>query len=451
MADHLSALDATFIELEDADPASHMHVGAIIEFEGPAPGLGEMRELLERRMGALPRFHQRLSPGKPGRLAWPRWVDDPDYDLAQHTRHAALPGPGERAQLEAWAGEFWSHRLDRDRPLWEMALVTGLERGRWALATKTHHCLVDGRSTADLGPVLLDVTPEPAEGPIVTPPPPLGEGALASLEHLVEGAVGAAVHPREALRRARALAEVLVRDELIGAAGSSLNGAIGAHRRYAVVDCRLAELKAIKRVLGGTVNDAVLAVCTAGLRELLLARGEEPPARGLRAMVPVDVRADAEHLALGNRVSSLFVELPVAIDDPLERYARVRANALARKREHQAEGSRALVEVAGLAPPILHSQLARSLFGRRLFNLTITNIPGPQLPLYMLGRRMLAAYPLVPIFTDHSVGIAISSYDGRVAFGINADARVRDLDVLSEALDREIEHLLDAAGAPAGA
>jgi diacylglycerol O-acyltransferase / wax synthase len=445
MADHLSALDATFLELEDADPASHMHVGAILEFDGPPPALEEVRDSLRTRLAVLPRFHQRLSTPTVGTVTWPTWQDDPGFDVARHTRASALPPPGGQAELEAWAGHFWSERLDRDRPLWEMALVTGLAGDRWALATKTHHCLVDGRSTADLGPVLLDLERQPRPRPPVAAPAPLGESALAPLERLAEGVRHALGHPRDTVRRTWAMADLLVRDELRAAPASTLNATIGPRRRYAAVDARLSDLKAIKHALGGTVNDVALAICTTGLRALLAGRGEEPP-EGLRAMVPVDVRADHEHLALGNRVASLFVELPVAEPDPFERYLALVADTRARKGAGQAEGSRALVDVAALAPPILHAQIARSLFGRRLFNLTITNIPGPQVPLYGFGRRMRRALPLVPIFTDHAVGIAIASFDGGVVLGINADDHVDDLDALSAGMRDGLQELLEIAG-----
>jgi WS/DGAT/MGAT family acyltransferase len=244
------------------------------------------------------------------------------------------------------------------------------------------------------------------------------------------------------LRRSRAMAEVLVRDELIAAPSSSLNGPIGSKRRLAVASVPLDELKAIKRELGGTVNDVVLAAAAGGLRELLIARGEDLPSEGLRAMVPVNLRTAGERLALGNRITSLFVRLPVDEPDPRQRYGRQMEEAETLKSGTQATGTTAIIDLTGAAPPVIHSLLARSLYATRLFNLTITNVPGPQQPLYAFGSRMLAVWPLVPLAAEHAVGLAIFSYDGQVFFCVNADYdTVRDLDLLIAGIEDSVAEL----------
>jgi len=239
-----------------------------------------------------------------------------------------------------------------------------------------------------------------------------------------EAAIGALRHPRraaEALDAARALLELLLRDELVAAPSTSLNVPLSEHRRLAVAEISLEEIKAIKRALGGTVNDVILALVTAGLRDLLLERGETPPAAGLRAMVPVNIRAAAEQLELGNRITSLFAHLPVSVAEPRVRYRRVRAETMRLKASHQAAGSRLLVDVAGLAPPALHSVVAQSLFATRLFNVTVTNVPGSESTLYAFGAPLRRIVPLVPLAAEHAVGIAALSYDGTVFFCVHAD------------------------------
>ncbi|HET8949872.1 MAG TPA: wax ester/triacylglycerol synthase family O-acyltransferase, partial [Solirubrobacteraceae bacterium] len=404
-------------------------------------------------------FGARLSAPRTGGLAWPRWVPDDRFDIAGHVRAAVLPAPGGEAELLEWLADFWSHRLDRSRPLWELALIDGLAGGRWALATKTHHCLVDGMSGVDVTNLLLDAEPEPPPGPdprdaAVAPgfDPPhrsavaAAAGAATALPvSIARAGADLVTHPRvagELVRRTRAVAELVVRDELVGAPHTSLNVPIGGSRRFAVARADLDGLKAIKRELGGTLNDVVLAVATGALRSFLQARGEPLPPRGLRAMVPVSVRSEGEAGALGNRVSSLFVNLPVALADPAERYARVAAEAEALKAGSQAAGSATVVQASGLVPPALHALAVRTTLSPRLFNLTITNVPGPPRTLYAFGAPMREVLPLVPVFAHHAVGIAVVSYAGGVYFGLNADAAsVHDLDVLSEAIESSIAEL----------
>ena len=436
---------------------AHMHIGATLVFHPPtggrAPSVEELRAMTEQRLPALPLYRCRLSEPKPGLLHWPHWVEDDNFDLAYHVKEAELPAPGRREQLYAWAAGYWSERLDRTRPLWEMTLLTGLEGGSWAICTKTHHCMVDGVGSVDAAYLLLDTEPD---AHVTLPPEPLDhDGENESLlfrlptvfAHGARSGIDAALHPSkliDVLGRSRAMAELVARDELIAAPRTSLNDPIGVHRRFDALRIPLADVKLIKQRLGGTVNDVVLAAATAGLRELLVERGEEPPGDGLRAMVPVNIRTDGD--SLGNRITSLFVHLPVAEPNPLQRYVHTVDSAEALKAGAQARGGETLVQLAGLAPPVLHSFLARSLFASRLFNVTITNVPGPQLPLYACGSRLTEVLPLVPLAADHSVGIAVVSYDGYLYFGLIADRDgTDDLDVLSYGIARAIAELLELA------
>jgi WS/DGAT/MGAT family acyltransferase len=449
MTDQLTALDATFLELEDADETAHMHVGGTMVFDplpgGGTPRLEDLRAHLERRLDALPRYRHRLSSPHTGGLRWPSWVPDESFDIARHVRRAALPSPGGPEQLLEYCAKVWSHRLDRRRPLWEVVLVEGLADGRWALVTKTHHAMVDGISSVDAAHLLLDASPEPSDWQ-PPPAPPAGKDGNGSI---VGAAIHAAVHPRETLHKTRLMVELILRDEVVPAPHTALNEPIGTERRFEASTIPLEDVKAIKRVLGGTVNDVVLAACTGGFRRLLASRGEELPSSGLRTMVPVNVRPDADRGKLGNQVSSLFVHLPVAEPDPMRRYRLTMAETEDLKGGGQAEGGQTLVGITALAPPVLHSFAARSLFASRLFNTTITNVPGPPLPLYAFGARMREVYPLVPLAAEHAVGIAVISYDGQLFFGLIADRdEVPDLAELRIGLEESLEQLQELAQAP---
>jgi WS/DGAT/MGAT family acyltransferase len=465
VSEPLSPLDATFLELEEADASAHMHIGGLLVFDplpnGRAPTLARLRRHLDRRLDALPRYRRRLSSRTTGGLRWPDWEPDVDFDMAAHVTRAALPSPGGERQLLEWAADFWSHRLDRSRPLWRMVLLEGLAGGRWALVTKTHHCLVDGVGSIDVGSILLDVEPTGTRWRAPVRSHPVQGGHCGSVQRLataplaVAGTVADFVrHPgraADAVGAARGLAELLLHDELIAAPHTSLNAPLSEHRRLAVADLELNEIKAIKRALGGTVNDVVLTLVTAGLRELLLGRSERPPDRGLRAMVPVNVRAAAEHLALGNKISSLFVELPVAAENAADRYHRVKAETSKLKAGYRTAGGTALVELAGLAPPVLHSVLAQSLFATRLFNVTVTNVPGPQSALYAFGAPMRRAIPLVPLAAEHTIGIAAMSYDGSVCICAHADRdTVPDVQRVIAGIRAELDALRELASTPAG-
>jgi len=467
MSDALTALDATFLELEQRDEGALMGIGGVSVFDpvpgGGAPTVEELCANLGVRLDQLPRYSQRLSSTRTGGFAWPRWTDDDRFRIEDHVTHVALPAPGGHRELCDWAADFYSHRLDRTRPLWEMALIEGLSDGRWATAHKTHHCLVDGVGSVDVAYLLLDAEPNPPERPPVPPPlldndpllrslvptPPRAVADAAHAGARVAGAgVHAALHPRQAFARSRSLAELIVRDEVIAAPHTSLNVPIGSTRRFAVVNRLLAELKTIRNGLGGSVNDAVLAACTTGLRRLLLERGESLPSRGLRAMVPMNIRRSSERLALGNRVSSLFVDLPVGEPVTHLRHQQIVAATERLKSSGAAMGAEAMLDLAALAPPIVHATLARSVYATRLFNVTITNVPGPQVPLYAFGAQLREVHPVVPLAAEHTVGIAIFSYNGLVTFGVIADSEsTPDIDVLAHGIDEGIDELLALAAA----
>jgi diacylglycerol O-acyltransferase len=460
--DQLTALDATFLELEQADDSALMHIGGALLFAplrgSQTPAIEDLREHLDQRLDLLPRYRQKLGVPRTGGLSWPSWEPDQRFEIEAHVRHATLPSPGAEREFLDWISDFYSHRLDRSRPLWEIVLLDGLADGRWALVWKTHHCLVDGVGSVGVVDLLLDARPASAS-PAPSPPapsPPDPAPVLASVETwhgwlphppalvgqatasgLAAARAGAhaLMHPREALERSREVIDLLVRDELIAAPRSSLNVPIGTTRRIATVRVELSELQEIRSALGGKVNDVLLCAATGALRELLLARGEDPPRQGLRAMVPVNIRRDGDHGKLGNKVSSLFVDLPVAEADPLRRYELVRAAVEERKASGQALGVGAVLGLIELAPPVLHAGLARSMYARRLFNVTITNVPGSPRRLNAFGATLVDVVPIVPLAAEHALGIAVVSYGGAVTFGLYADrATVPDLDVLRDAI-----------------
>jgi WS/DGAT/MGAT family acyltransferase len=409
-----------------------------------------LRRRVEERLALLPAYRRRLSSPRCGGLSWPRWVDHEAFDVADHVLEAALPAPGDHAQLCAWAADFWSRRLDRTLPLWEIALVTGLADGRWALVTKTHHAMVDGVGSIDAGILVFDLPDgmDPPE-PVIDAPDDQNSIVGRALG-LVRAGAGVARHPRDLLARSRAALELIVRDEVVAAPHTSLNDPIGSRRRFATVSVDLDEAKAIKHALGGTVNDVALTAVAGGLRRLLEHRGEVPPPQGLRAMVPVNVREPG--VQLGNHITSLFVHLPVAAADTAERWRLTVAEAQALKSGTQGIGSRAVVDLAALAPPVLHTLLAQSLFASRLFNVTVTNVPGPPDTLWSFGSPMIDVLPLVPLAAAHAVGVAIVSYDGRLTFGVIGDHEtVPDLGAVTRGIEDTLAELRDLAHVPAHA
>jgi WS/DGAT/MGAT family acyltransferase len=466
MSNTLTALDATYLELEEHSEGALMHAGGLMVFDplpdGRAPTVEDLCALVTGRLGSLPRYWQRLSSDRTGAWAWPHWTEDQRFDIRNHVSRAALLSPGGDAQLCDWIADFYSHKLDRTRPLWEMVLIEGLEQGRWALAQKTHRCLGDGVGTRGVAELLDDRASPPGDDPLHAPsraadplwrslvpsaPGPIGQAAQAG-GHALKSGLEAALRPRETLSRSRMLVELLFDEQMHRAPRCSLNLAIGPSRRYAAVRVPLIDLTAIRSELGGSVNDAILAACASGLRSLLLERDEDPPAAGLRARVPVNLSEASQTLALDNRLSSLFVGLPV--DEPLalERHRRIVASTPALKSSGAGDAANTIVDLAALAPPLVHAAIARLLYAARLFNLTITNVAGAQAPRYAFGATLREVYPIVPLAAGHAVGIATFSHDGLLTLGISADCEsMPDLGVLAYGIEEGIEELLEPAEA----
>lgn len=465
MPDRLSPLDASFLYFEAAE--TPMHAGSVAIFAEPSDGFDYDRlvELIDDRIALVPRYRQRMQFIL-GRLARPVWVDDTDFDLTYHVRRSALPRPGNDEQLYELVSRVMSRPLDRDRPLWEMYLVEGLSEGRFAVLSKTHHAVVDGITAVDIGQVILDETPEPCEtGPQRWQPEP-GPGRIGLLASAVSETVRRPVTLIEQARAGMAGLEhqaQRVLDNLGGLAAtaraaarpappSPLNVDIGAQRRFTTVDASLDDYRRIRTAHGGTVNDVVLATLAGALRVWLLTRGEAVrPDTSVRALVPVSVRStgDGDSPTVGNRVASYLVDLPVGEGNPVVRLQRVSFAMRAHSDTGQAVGARALAELAGFAPATLHSLGARvaSGFSRRLFNLIVTNAPGPQVPLYAAGARLLASYPVVPLARGQALSVGVTSYDGGVHYGFNADwAAMPDLHVLAQCVTDALEELLDTVG-----
>ena len=459
MTDRLSPLDVSFLYMET--PTTAMHVGGVAIFDPPADGFDYERlvELITQRIALVPRYRQKVR-SIPGRLANPVWVDDEDFDVTYHVRRSALPKPGTDSQLRELVGRLMSRRLDRGRPLWEIYLVEGLAEGRVGIITKTHHAMVDGVAAVDIGTVILDLTPTPREVPEDDWRPSREPGPAS----LVVGAMTDMVkRPTQALDTARA-AVVDARataGKVSGLAGgvlasmvtmarpapdSPLNVRIGEQRRFGMASTDLDDYKLVRKAHGGTVNDVVLATVAGALRAWLLTRGEAVnPTTVIRAMVPVSVRADGAPSQLGNRVSSYFVDLPVGEGNAVMRLHQVSFAMRGHKESGQSVGADALVQMSGFAPPTIHSLGARVASGitRRLFNLVVTNVPGPQYPLYAAGARMLAMHPVVPLAKGQGLSIGLTSYDGGVYYGLNADRdALPDVDVLAALLEESLGELV---------
>jgi diacylglycerol O-acyltransferase len=452
--DRLSGLDASFLSLERA--GAHMHVGSVLVLEGPTPAYEELLEAIESRLHLVPRYRQKLARA-PGGIGRPLWIDDPHFNIGYHLRHTALPAPAGEEELRRLAGRLFSQALDRDKPLWEIWLVQSVGDDEFALICKTHHALVDGISGVDIMAVLFDLTRDPpprTNSPAWYPrPEPSGAALLADALSAqaeapldaVRGVAGALADPGTAVRTLRALAGLGVAS-VASAPPSPLNGRIGPHRRFAWCSADLDTFKAIKNALDGTVNDAVLTVVAGALRELLRRRGRDPDTLELRAMVPVSVRSDSERGSLGNRVTAMYAPLPVNIADPLERFAAVHAVMGDLKASGQAVGAEAITSLAGFAVPTILDQAARLAARQRLYNLTVTNVPGPQVPLYMLGRKLRAFYPMVPLSPNTALGVAIVSYDGRLFFGLLGDLdAMDDIDLLASDVEAATSELAAAA------
>jgi diacylglycerol O-acyltransferase len=460
--DRLTGLDSAFLHLEDHGSA-HMHVASVMVFEGKAPPYEEFVEHILSRLHLVPRYRQRLAfvPFGQGR---PVWTDDPHFNPRYHIRHTGLPRPEDEAELKQLAGRLFSQRLDRSKPLWEMWLVQHMAGERFALIAKTHHALVDGISGVDITTVLFDLEPEPAGAP--RPPAPWVPRPLpGSAKLLADALVERSTVPAEMMRGARAVLRTprralgRAKDAVVGVGATTLAGInapappspfnvdITAHRRYTWVDADLAQFKAIKDRLGGTLNDVVLAAVSLALGHHMRAQGYDTEGLVLKAMVPVSVRADIERGALGNKVAAMWAPLPVGVVDPAECLAEVRLAMDDLKHSGQAVGAEALTNLAGFAPPTILSQAARLQARQRFFNVVVTNVPGPQFPLYLLGRRLQALYPVVPLARRQALGIAVMSYDGQLGFGLLADYdALPELETVARELERAIAGLASAAG-----
>jgi diacylglycerol O-acyltransferase / wax synthase len=459
MADRLTGLDSSFLHLEK--DGAHMHVASTTLFEGPPPPYLEFRDHIESRLPLVPRFRQkvRFVPLGQGR---PVWVDDPHLNLNYHVRHTALPPPGSEEQLRKIASRIFAQQLDRSKPLWEIWLIEGLRGGRFAIVGKTHHCLVDGVSGVDITTVLFDLEREP-DGPPQEPEQWVPQPEPNDAQLLAEALVERTLSPREIVRSARrvlrgprrAISKAV--DSLaaagsfawagIGAPDSPFNVEIGPHRRFAWVRASLADLKQVKNELGGTVNDVVLAAVAGALGRYMRARGHSTAGLELRAMVPVSVRTDEQHGALGNQVTAMMAPLPVWCEDPVRRLHLVTATMGDLKQSNQALGASLLTQLTDFAPPTLTAQAARLQSRQRFFNLVVTNVPGPQFPLFLLGRRMERVFPMVPLAMRQALNVGIMSYDGQVNFGLIGDFdAIPDLDDLGRELESSLGELLDAAG-----
>jgi WS/DGAT/MGAT family acyltransferase len=437
-----------------------MHVGAVLIFEGPPPRYEDFLDHVRSRLDLVPRFRQKLvfPPFEAGR---PLWADDPAFNLSYHVRHTALPSPGSEGQLRRLTGRVFSQALDRSKPLWEQWLVQGLERNRFALLSKTHHALVDGVAGVDISTVLFDVkpVPEPAEEErewVPNPEPSTvqllarGVADVAAVPVKAAERLATAVqHPEAAARRVgeglEALSEVAW-NFTNPAPEVPLNVEIGTHRRFIWARSELATFKRIKDALGGTVNDVVLAVVTGALRKWLDARGIRTEGLELRALVPVSIRAEDDRGQLGNRIAAMRGPLPVYVEDPVRRLQVVRKAMGELKQSKQALGAEVISRFNDFAPPTLLAQASRINFSTRLFNLIVTNVPGPQIPLYVLGRELEEVFPVAFLPENHALAIAIMSYNGRINFGLLADYdAMEDVEIISEGIAESLEELLEAA------
>jgi diacylglycerol O-acyltransferase / wax synthase len=451
----MSPLDASFLHIEDA--VTHMHIGSVGLFEGPAPGPGEVRSAIAVRLSRVPRYRQRVR-FVPLALGRPTWVDDPHFNLDYHVRRTALPAPGGDAELRNLVGRVMSQQLDRAKPLWEMWVVEGLDDGRWALISKTHHCMVDGVSATDLLSVILskerEAEPEEPQAWKAEAEPNSAELIAHSLAlravspyETARSVLSAARGPRRVARKAldTTRGAVNLRSLLSPNPASSLNGPIGPHRRWDWARARLSDIKQIREAHGVTINDAVLAVITNGFRELLLSRGESVEGRVIRTLVPVSVRSEDQHGTYDNKVSAMFAELPVEIEDPVQRLSSLHTQMQHLKHSGQAVAAERLTALSGFSPALLLALAGR--VGTRLpqssINTVTTNVPGPQQPLYLAGRRMLEAFPFVPLGGHVRVGVAIFSYDGGINFGVTGDFDTApDIGVLCGGIERGVADLV---------
>jgi WS/DGAT/MGAT family acyltransferase len=456
--DRLSAVDVSFLAQEGA--SSHMHIGGVTILEGPPPPFGDLLDLLRSRLHLVPRYRHKLATPPLG-TGRPLWVDDPNFDLEYHLRQTALPSPGSEEQLLNLVGRVFSQQLDRSKPLWEMYAVEGLDGGRWAMISKTHHCLIDGISGVDLATVLFDLEPVPRVVEADTPWTPRREpsgaelllrgarGAVRTSLELSERAVRAATHPERTFTAGLEALEGVGEIAWAGlnpAPATPLNVEIGPHRRFVGVRNRLADFKLVKAAFGTTINDVVLSVVAGALREWLWSRGVRSEGLELRALVPVSIRSADEQGQLGNRIAVVRGPLPVYIPDPVARLRAVKEAMDGLKESKQALGAEAIAGVQEFAPPTILAQASRIQFSTRLFNLIVTNVPGPQLPLYVCGRELLDVFPVAFLPQRHALAVAIMSYNGAINFGLLGDLdALPDIDLVAESIASELATLVALA------
>jgi len=446
-----------------------MHVAGLVTFEvGPLRtedggiDVGKLRRHIASKLHLIPRYRMRLAHVPVERH--PVWVDDDHFTIEYHVRHTSLPRPGDDAQLMALMGRLSSQQLDRSKPLWEMWIIEGLSDDRFALISKTHHSMIDGISGVDIMTVLLNLVPDgsvvDAERYVPRPAPSGAEliireaarrtgrvvSAFGGMRDLRDDAQAVA---SDSIRKLRAMGHSLGSGWLTQASETPLNGRVGPNRRFGTLDMDLAGVKTIKNSLGGSVNDVVLAIVAGGVRHhLTVNHGEDVEDVDFRVMAPVSVRSRHQRGTMGNQVAMWLATLPIAEADPAARLGAVRRETDRLKATEQALGAETLVRLSTGAPITLVSLAARLASNVRPFNMTVTNVPGPQFPLYLLGSRMLATYPLVPLWEGHGAGIAIFSYAGRLHWGFNADWDVlADLDRFIASVEHAYEELAAAATA----
>jgi diacylglycerol O-acyltransferase len=456
MADRLSTMDSSFLYLEA--PNTPMHVGSLTLFQ-EQPGVFDHESLvalIRDRIAYVPRYRQRLRE-VPGRLAHPVWVDDERFDVTYHVRRSALPAPGTIEQLHDLVARIMSRPLDRRHPLWEVYLVEGVQGNRFALLSKTHQAMVDGVTAVDIGEVILEESDQVRGAPVSTWRP----AREPSTVELVAGALGDAVaHPntlvdavRNSVDNARqavgdAVATVLAATR--GPEPNPLNVPVGQQRRFDTVDLRLVDLKEVRRQRGGTINDVVLALVAGAMRSWLLSRGDAVPHDAvIRTLVPMSVAGGDGSISL---VDAFTLDLPIGEPDPIIRLQRITFDTTRYGESARPIGAKAMVGIVGFAPPTLHTLGARvgSSLSQRSFSLTVTNVPGPQTPLYAGGARMLSAYPIIPLAPRHALSIGVTSYDGGVFLGLNADRdALTDLPVITQGLVDALVELRDSRRPPA--
>jgi diacylglycerol O-acyltransferase / wax synthase len=457
--ERLSPMDVSFLDQEKR--GSHMHIGAVMTFEGPPPSYDDLRAHIESRLHLVPRYRQKLAYPRL-EMGRPLWVDDPRFNVQYHVRHTALPSPGSEEQLRMLTGRLFSQRLDRSKPLWELWLVQGLEGNRFALINKTHHCLVDGVSGVDITTVLFDTSPTPTPvGPQPwTPGPEPTDAALVAKGmrglaafplRVARRAVHAARHPGETVDELREAVEGLGNIAWKFAnppPPTPLNVPIGPHRRVRWIRMPLSDLKEIKNGLGGTVNDVFLAAVSGALARTLRRRGVRTEGLELRGIVPVSIRADEQREALGNRITAMLGPLPVYAADPVERMRIVSQAMKGLKESKQAIGAEALTRLQDFAPPTVLARASRLNFSQRAYNLLVTNVPGPQFPLYLIGREMQELAPVPFLAPERALAVAIMSYNGEVTIGLMGDYdAMADLDEFAADVEASVLELLEVARA----